>query len=100
MSEATWQAHVLRVARQFGWLVYHTQFSIRSHRGWPDLVLCRPPRILFVELKSDRGRVSPEQRDWLDALRACGLDARVWRPTEHDDEVFETLAEAREGRPA
>ena len=31
--------------------------------GWPDLVLVRDHRILFRELKSDRGVLSVEQQD-------------------------------------
>ena len=36
-------------------------------------------RLLFVELKSDRGRVSPEQQAWLDALSPYSC---VWRPAD------------------
>ena len=52
--------------------------------GFPDLVLLSPRqgRILFRELKTMRGSVSADQRRWLDALRAVGQDAGVWRPVD------------------
>jgi hypothetical protein len=49
-------------------------------KGWPDLVLCRPPRLMIRELKSDKGRLTPEQRGWLQALAACSIDVEVWQP--------------------
>lgn len=79
-TEKQFMALVVRLAKLCGWSVYHVHDSRRSAHGWPDLVLCRPPRILFVELKTDTGEVKPEQAAWLAALTGCGLDARLWRP--------------------
>lgn len=90
LTEAVWQSHVLGYARSLGWAAYHTRFSVGSDTGWPDLVLCRPPRLLFVELKSDKGRVSEAQQAWLDRLLACGAEAFVWRPRDRDA-VLEAL---------
>lgn len=47
--------------------------------GWPDLHLTGPGGVLYRELKADDGQVSPEQQRYLDALRAAGCDADVWR---------------------
>lgn len=80
LSEAAWQKLVRRWARDMGWIVYHTRYSIGADRGFPDLVLLRPPRLMFVELKSNKGKLRPEQEEWLDNLRACGIEAYVWRP--------------------
>ena len=85
VSEETWQAHVLRVAKDHGWWTYHPRDSRGSAHGWPDLVLLRPPRALFVECKSGRGVVSDHQEHVLGLLRACGLDARVWYPTDEEE---------------
>lgn len=94
-SEKEFQAQVLELAAWTGWLVYHTFDSRRSHAGFPDLVLVRGTRIIFAELKSERGRVSSEQQTWLDALGTVAADlvgpalpptapvlVRVWRPTD------------------
>jgi hypothetical protein len=71
---------IRKLARLTGWAMYHTHDSRRSEPGFPDLVLMRPPRILFRELKTETGRVTPAQQKWLDELTACGADAAVWRP--------------------
>lgn len=80
MTEAQFQAMVLTLARSMGVVAYHTHDSRRSQPGFPDLVLVGERGILFRELKTDVGRVSPDQRFWLEALSAAGQDARVWRP--------------------
>ncbi len=72
VSEREFQTQVLTLARLSGWKTYHTHEARRSASGFPDLVLVRPPRLLFVELKSQEGRVRPEHNVWLDALAACG----------------------------
>jgi hypothetical protein len=89
-SERTLLEQVRQLARMLGWMTYHPHLSKWSERGWPDVVVCRPPRVLFLELKSETGRVTAEQTQWIDALRACGLDARVVRPSGLD-EIAEIL---------
>lgn len=81
-TEAEWQKTIITAARLHGWRHHHTWLSVRSDPGWPDLVLLRPRdgRQLVVELKSDRGRITPAQQAWLDDFAACGVPAYVWRP--------------------
>jgi hypothetical protein len=74
-------ANVLQIAKLGRWRVYHTFDSRRSVAGFPDLVLCRPPRVLFVELKREGGRLTAEQDAWLRALAACpGVEVALWTP--------------------
>ncbi len=87
LTEAEWQRIVLRIARQFGWRSYHTLNSWGSAKGFPDLVLVRPPRLVFAELKSDKGVVKPEQEAWLTELGASGADTYVWRPEDYEEVV-------------
>ncbi len=82
LSEKDWTAQVVSLATMFGWKRYHTHFSKRSPRGFPDEVLVRPPRIVFAELKSDVGKLTEAQAEWLEALAACGLETHVWRPSD------------------
>jgi hypothetical protein len=83
--EKAFQAQVVQLARLWGWCVYHTYRSTRSPPGFPDLVLVRPPRLVFAELKSARGRLTPEQGRWLELLRGCpGVESYVWRPDDWD----------------
>lgn len=95
ISEEVFQRQVLDLARLSGWRCYHTFDSRRSAAGFPDFVLVRPPVVLFAELKSEAGRLRPEQAAWLEALVACeGVEARLWRPGDWP-EVEETLARPR-----
>lgn len=80
ISEKEWQTTVTDLAKVYGWMVFHQLDSRGTEAGWPDLVLIRPPECLFVELKSERGRVRPEQSLVLESLAACGLEVYVWRP--------------------
>jgi hypothetical protein len=56
--------------------------------GLPDLILCKPPRLLFAELKREQGRVSKAQADWLDALSRCaGVEVYLWKPSDWESIV-------------
>jgi hypothetical protein len=51
--------------------------------GWPDLVLVRPPRIIFAELKGERGTASQRQTEWLDVLRLLPqVEVYLWHPND------------------
>lgn len=98
VSEKSFQAQILHLARLAGWRCYHTHDSRHSQKGFPDLVLVRPPEIVFAELKSEDGKLRPEQREWLEALSRCtGVEARLWRPGMWP-EIEETLCKRTEGR--
>lgn len=84
-TEAQFERAVVELAQAFGWLDYHTRDSRRSNPGFPDLVLVRADRLIFAELKSEKGRVAPAQQQWLDALAATchrALGVYVWRPSD------------------
>lgn len=83
LTEKQFQAQVLQLASLSGWRCYHTFDSRRSSPGFPDLVLVRPPRLLLVELKTDQGRLRPEQAAWLDVLAGCedAPEVHLWRPS-------------------
>ena len=113
MTEAQFQRSVIELAQLNGWKVAHFRKAQNGKGAWrtavaadgagfPDLVLARD-RVIFAELKTDKGRVRPEQRAWLDALtcagvnthRAASVETVVWRPRDWND-IQETLT--RKGR--
>lgn len=59
---------------------YHNPDSRRSNAGFPDLVIVSPTATVFAELKTEKGKVTVPQAEWLDTLRASGERAYVWRP--------------------
>jgi hypothetical protein len=83
ISEKAFQAAVVRVAKGYGWSVYHTHDSRRSPSGFPDLVCVRDQVCLAWELKSADGVVTLAQAHWLRLLcQVTRVEADVWRPEE------------------
>jgi hypothetical protein len=81
MTERQLQEAVVALARLHGWLVYHTFDSRRSQGGFPDLVLARSRTgVVFAELKTEKGRVSPAQDLWARTITAAGAKVYLWRP--------------------
>ena len=85
MKEKDFQAQVIRIAKALGWLIYHTYDSRRSEPGFPDLVMVRGDRILYRELKTEKGRLAPHQKIWGEKLSEAGADYEVWRPSMRDE---------------
>jgi hypothetical protein len=108
VTEREFEAAVVDVARLFGWRVAHfrpaqTQKGWRTPvsydgKGWPDLVLVRE-RVVYVELKGHGGRVSNEQREWLQALVDAGQEAYCWYPSDWTGGYIEQVLETQ-GRGA
>lgn len=102
VSEAAFQASVIELAEMLRWRVHHHHDSRRQAggklvgdkqaAGFPDLVLARRGRLIFAELKAEKGLVKPEQEAWLDELRAtreqvgyANVDVFVWRPCDFEE---------------
>jgi hypothetical protein len=94
LTEREFASIVADLARQLGWLRYHTYRSERSQPGFPDEVLVRD-RVLFVELKREGGRLSPSQELWQRRLRDAGAETYVWRPADLD-EIASVLSRRRQ----
>ena len=90
-TEKDFQAQVVEMAQDMGWLVYHPYDSRNSQKGYPDLTMVRKERVIWAELKSEYGAVTAEQRLWLDALPTGQVF--VWRPSDWDT-IVETLRRA------
>jgi hypothetical protein len=96
MTEAQLQAAVTDLCKLYGIWWYHTHDSRKSVPGWPDLALCGPKGLIFRELKSQRGRLRPEQQAWGDRIRQCGQDWNVWRPDDlHSGRIIRELQAIR-----
>ena len=83
-TEASFMRAVCELAAFGGWRVFHAWLSVRSHPGWPDLVLTKPGQpVLYAELKLDGKQPTPAQQAWLEALQsATGTEVHVWRPSD------------------
>lgn len=89
MTEAQLQEAIIDTARLTGWLVAHFR-AAKTSKGWrtpvsadgkgfPDLVLVRG-RVVYMELKDAKRKVTPEQEQWIRALLAADQEAYIVRP--------------------
>lgn len=89
-NETEWLKVVTRAAQDTGWEWLHIG-RVGKHKangakgtlgkGWPDLFLIRPGRMLFAELKADDAPdLTLEQKLVLAALSNAGAEVYVWRP--------------------
>ncbi len=85
-SEKDFLSQLKDLAKIYHWRLYHPFLSKWSERGYPDITLVRPPRIIFAELKREKGVLSPSQEEWAELLRACpGVEYYQWKPSNWDD---------------
>jgi VRR-NUC domain len=83
------------VAPVLGWRSYHTLRSKGSEPGFPDRV-CVRERVIFVETKGEKTRVTDAQAAWLTALAKAGEEVYLVRPA--DFEAFATVLQSRVGK--
>ena len=104
-SEAELVAAIIVTAHDNGWLCAHFRpgQTVKGYRtpvqgdgkGFFDLVLCRHSEsgeavTILAEVKSAKGKLSPEQEAWRDAatstgmaeIRGYGARVRLWRPAD------------------
>lgn len=79
--EREYQRTIVDLLGATGWEHSHT-YPLRTQHGWrtgttavgwPDLVALRGPWIVAIEVKSDTGRATTQQLDWL--RRFAALDS-------------------------
>ena len=104
IGESAWHRTVVHHARQAGWAVFfvpdrlyaesrrHVRHAFdQGDPGYPDLTIVGHGRVLHRELKTESGRLSPDQERWRDALLDAGGDWDLWRPRDLDTKVIPTL---------
>lgn len=91
MLEAEFQSQIVEVCKLHRVEAFHVNLSIRSEPGWPDLVLVGPNGILYRELKTKTGTVSPSQHYWLGILGDAGADVGVWRPDQWPHPIVDEI---------
>jgi hypothetical protein len=91
VTESEFQGEVVTAARYLGWICNHAHrvqgpsgkwFTPSIDAGFPDLVLAHHRLgIIFAELKTAKGVVSPAQATWR-AYLAPHAVYRLWRPAD------------------
>ena len=85
INEKAFQTIVIATARECGWMVYHTYDSRKSEPGFPDLCMVKDGIVMFVELKTDKGKATTAQRNWIKQFirhqhRCQRFIVEIWRP--------------------
>ena len=85
LTEAQFTTKIIDRARARGWLVHHGRPArmrdgqwrtpVQGDPGFPDLVMAKGGRLVIAELKTQTGRLRPDQVLWLTAVGVV-----VWRP--------------------
>ncbi len=89
MTEEELQNNIIKLAQVLGWLVHAElkarvkkdgqevwRTQVQGTKGYPDLTLARDRVLLLRELKSEKGKVSDEQAEWLEES-----GGKIWRPS-------------------
>jgi hypothetical protein len=85
LTEKDFLRQIKDLAKICHWRVYHPFLSKWSERGYPDITLVRPPRLIFAELKAEKGVLSESQCEWAELLQACpGVEYYCWKPSDFD----------------
>ena len=96
-TEAEWQRDFIDLCHWLGWKVAHFR-PAQTTRGWrtavqgdgkgfPDNVCLnvRQQRKVWVELKAEGKKLSPEQEEWRDWLLVCGEEWYMFWPSQFDE---------------
>ena len=66
--------------------------AIGQSKGFPDYLLAVNGQLVAIEMKRQNGgRLSPEQKEWLETLTDCGVKCFVCRGAESAIETVEKL---------
>lgn len=88
-SERDLQQAIYDAARELGFLAYHPWSSKHSAKGFPDLVLIGYGACLAIELKSEKGKATEAQIEWLLAFQTVKkVYAFTIRPHQQDALIF------------
>lgn len=82
MNEAQWQERITDLCDLLGLKWHHETDSRKSKSGFPDLVICGLNGVIFAELKTEKGRVTAAQEEWLAMLINARVECYVWRPSD------------------
>ena len=113
ITEADFLATIIEYAQAKGWMVAHFRPGMTSRvdragkpvwvtpvqadgKGFPDLVLVRDGQLLFIEVKSEKGKLSEEQAEWIlqlikVAYSSPRVEVHLWRPSDWYTTIEKTL---------
>ncbi len=93
LNESDFMQQVIDLGHLYGWTIAHFRpawsrdgkrcmTTVQADgKGFPDLCMVKQFRLIFAELKSEGGRLSPEQEAWISVLN-CSMrcEVYIWKP--------------------
>jgi hypothetical protein len=95
ITHEAFRLQIIDLAHVFGWKVRNVR-PARTKYGWctpenadgkgfPDLYMVKPPRVVIAELKVPPDKCKPEQESWLELLAEVpGHEVYIWAPDDFD----------------
>jgi hypothetical protein len=90
MKEASYAKQIEYLLDLYGWRWCHYEPAVRQSGNWatplrgdkgePDYRAVRSGRLVFIEIKGDGGRLTPDQKGWIADLLEAGVETYVWHP--------------------
>jgi len=98
ITEKEFQGQILDLAKIFRWRRAHFRAARTKHgwrtpvqadgKGFPDLVLVKPPRLIIAEVKRQDTKPDDHQLEWLnDFAGVPNVEVYTWKPADWDDIV-------------
>lgn len=97
MTEVQFQQRITDLCDYLALRWHHETDSRKSPKGWPDLVIGGPNSVIFAELKTEKGRTTEAQKEWLQTLARSGAVVYLWRPDDWSG-IEQTLKAMAAGR--
>ena len=92
MTEAQLQSAIVDLAHALGYRAAHFRPALTSKgwrtpvsadgKGFPDLNLVKKDRVVYIECKSEKGKLSLAQKEWELAIRTSGAEYYLFRPSD------------------
>jgi Holliday junction resolvase len=76
------QSKIKKKLQADGWLVI--KLIKTSHNGIPDLLCCKDGKVMFVEVKQEKGTLTKLQQERISELREKGFECKIWTDYETD----------------
>ena len=88
--EAYVENHLVRRAKARGWRAF--KFVSPGYSGVPDRIVVGNGRVVFVERKSSKGKLSELQKNMIRKLRELGAEVHVCYTREEVDAVLDGMS--------
>ncbi|OGN89792.1 MAG: hypothetical protein A2158_01615 [Chloroflexi bacterium RBG_13_46_14] len=84
ITEKQFGLQVESAAKLRGFEYFHAWNSKHSSPGFPDYFMIHREtyRVIVCELKSEKGKLTELQKNWLNLFAAAGFDVYLWRPSD------------------